>query len=174
MRRFAIVSMLIGSAFGALWLSWAIEAFGGANAPAWPAYAFALATFAVAVGRLEGRQSFSGGSRWNGTRSLLYLAIVIGEILALNILVYELESHGLLAYLRPAIGLIIGLHFLPLARTFDIPAMKLLGTVMIVGAIAAIAAISIGLPVAIVVGTDALINGLSLLAITILPRRRVV
>jgi hypothetical protein len=172
MRGFPIAGLLIGIGFGGLWLSWAITAFAGPDAPVWPAYAVALGLFAVAVRRTGARSRLAAGTRRNRLAPLVYLAIVVGEILALNLMVYELQSHGLLAYLRPSIGLVIGLHFFPLAQLFGIPAMNLLGAVMVVAALAAFGAASLGLPLAIAVGGDALINGLSLLTTTVLPRRR--
>ena len=172
MRGVAIVGLLIGSGFGALWLGWAITSFAGPDAPVWPAYAVALALFAVAVRRTRGRSRFASGTGRNRLTPLVYLAIVAGEILTLNLMLYELQSHGLMAYLRPSIGLVIGVHFFPLARLFGLPAMNLLGAVMVVAALAAFGAASIGFPMAITVGGDALINGLSLLATTVLPRRR--
>lgn len=172
MRGRAILSILIGNIFGALWLSWAIKAFGGPDTQAWPVYAIASGVFAVAVWRIDGRSRPESGVRRKGLRPFLYLAIVVGEILALNIMVYELQSHGVMAYLQPAIGLIIGLHFFPLAQLFGIPAMKLLGAVMVVAALAAIGAVLFGLPLATAVGSDALINGVSLMAVTVLSLRR--
>jgi hypothetical protein len=171
MRRFAIAGLLIGNGFAAVWLGWAITAFAGPDAPVWPAYAVALGVFAVTVRRRGGSASFAG-TRRNRLTPLVYLVVVAAEILALNTMVYELQSHSLLAYLYPSIGLVIGLHFFPLARLFGIPAMNLLGAVMVMAAFAAFGAASIGLPKAIAVGGDALINGLSLLATTVLPRRR--
>ena len=172
MRAFAIAGLLIGNGFGAVWLSWAITAFAGSDAPVWPAYAVALGLSAVAVRRLDGRPRLASGTRRNGLTPLVYLAIVAGEILALNLMANELQLHGLMAYLRPSIGLVIGLHFFPLARLFGVPAMNLMGAVMVVAALAAFGAGSMGLPIAIAVGGDALINGLALLATTVLPRRR--
>lgn len=172
MRGSAIASVLVGNGFGGLWLAWAIAALAGPDAPVWPAYALALGVFAVAVWRLDGGSRAVTGGRRNRASPIVYLGIVVGEILALNLMVYELQAHGLLAYLRPAIGLIIGLHFFPLARLFGIPAMTLLGAVMVVAAIAAAGAMSIGLPPATATGGDALVNGLALLATTVLPRRR--
>ena len=172
MRGFAIAGLLVANAFGALWLGWAIVAFAGRDAPVWPAYVVALGVFAFAVRRSDRRARFASGTRRNALTPLVYLAVVVAEILALNLFLHELQSHGLLAYLHPSIGLVIGLHFFPLARLFGIPAMNLLGSVMVVAAFAAFGAVSIGLPLAIAVGGDALINGLSLLATTVLPRRR--
>ena len=172
MRGFAIAGLLVANAFGALWLGWAIAAFAGRDAPVWPAYVIALGAFAFAVRRFDGRVRFALGTGRNGLTPLFYLAVVVAEILALNLMLYELQAHGLVAYLHPSIGLVIGLHFFPLARLFGIPAMNLLGAVMVLAAFAAFAAVSIGFPLAIAVGSDALINGLSLFAATILPRRR--
>lgn len=171
MRGFAIVGLLIGNGFGALWLGWAITAFAGPDAPTWPAYALAVGLSAVAVRRFERRSRGTPGGRRNRQAPFVYLAIVAVEILALNLMVYEMQLHGLTAYLRPSIGLIIGLHFFPLARLFGVPAMNLLGAVMVAAALAALGAASIGLPIAIAIGGDALVNGLSLMATTILPRR---
>lgn len=100
----------------------------------------------------------------------VYLAIVAGEILALNVMLYGLQAYNKLSYLRPAIGLLIGLHFFPLARLFGIPAMHLLGAVMIMAALTAIGLALIGLPLPAAMGIDALINGLTLLVIAVLPR----
>lgn len=172
MRGFAMAGLLIGNGFGAIWLGWAITAFAGPDVPIWPAYAVALGLFAVAVRRMGRSSRFASGPRRKLLTPLVYLAIVAGEILTLNLMVYELQSHGLLAYLRPTIGLLIGMHFFPLARLFGIPAMNLLGAVMVVAALAAFGAVSIGFPMAISVGGDALINGLSLMATTVLPHRR--
>lgn len=172
MRGFGTLGLLIGNSFGCLWLVWAIKALAGSNAPVWPAYATALVVSAVAVWRLNRRSDFSSGGKQFRSRPIVYVAIVAGEIVALNLLVYGLQSYGLLSYLLPAIGLVIGVHFFPLARLFGVPTMKLLGTVMVVAAFAAIGAILIGFPVATAVGANALINGVSLLATTVVSRRR--
>ena len=174
MRGRAIVSILIGNIFGALWLDWAIKAFAGPDAAVWPAYAFAAGVFVVAVWRLDGSSPPAMRARQRRPTPFAYIAIVVGEIVALNLMAYALQSHGAIAYLRPAIGLVIGLHFFPLARLFGIPAMKVLGAVMVVAAVAAMGALALGLPPATVVGSAALINGLSLLATTMFSRRRVI
>lgn len=172
MRGFSIAALFIGNGFGALWLGWAISDLAGPNAPVWPAYAVALGLFAVSVWRLGVRRTVTPRPEKTWARGLAYLLIVFGEILALNFLVYELQAHGLLGYLHPTIGLVIGLHFFPLARLFKMPAMNLLGAVMVGAAAAAFGAASLGVPPRIAIGLDALVNGFSLLATTFMPRRR--
>lgn len=171
-RGFAIAGLLVGNGFGGLWLGWAITAFAGPDASVWPAYAVALVVFGVAVRRMGRSSHFASGTRRKGLTPLVYLAVVAGEIVILNLMVYELQSHSLLAYLYPAIGLVIGVHFFPLARLFGMPTMNLLGAVMVAAALAAFGAASIGVPPAVAVGSNALINGLSLLASTVILRRR--
>ena len=175
MRGRAIVSILIGNIFGALWLGWAIKAFAGPDAAVWPAYALAMGVFVFAVWRLGGSSRPPAlRARQNRTTPFAYIAIVAGEIVALNFMAYALQSHGAIAYLRPAIGLVIGLHCFPLVQLFGIPAMKTLGAVMVVAALTAMGAVALGLPPAIAVGSDAMINGLSLMATAGLSRRRAV
>lgn len=73
-----------------------------------------------------------------------FLLVVLLEIVAINVIVLTLAMHHLDAYQMPAIALVVGLHFFPLARVFAMPHYVLTGAVMTAASIGGIALLVIG------------------------------
>jgi hypothetical protein len=171
-RLYARLGLLIGIGFGALWANWAAQllALGriGLAVVAVPALALAAAALLRPLARPPG--AATGPRRtW-----LYYLLVVVGEIALLNLLFWLIERQGWQLYRLPAIGLVIGLHFFPLARAVRFPGFRLLGAVMVGAALAAIAAIALGADPRRAAGLDCLANALLLwgsVALALIPRR---
>lgn len=173
MHRLAVLGLLVSVGFGALWLTWAIKAFGGPHASIRPVYVVAAVMALASLWPTDAPPARRVPARLTKAASLLYVAIVVAEIVALNVMASTLQAHGRLAYLQPAIGLVIGLHFFPLGHLFRMPALRYLGKIMMVAAMLAICAMAIGASEGVAIGADALINGLSLFVVTTRPRLRV-
>jgi hypothetical protein len=169
---YARLGLLIGIGFGALWASWAaaLLSLGRASLPGVAVPALALAAAAVLRPLARPPGAASGPRRtW-----LYYVLVVIGEIVLLNLLFWLIERQGWQLYRLPAIGLVVALHFLPLARAIRFPGFILLGTVMAGAAVAAIAAIALGADPRLAAGLDCLANALLLwgsVTLALLPRR---
>ncbi len=173
-RLYARIGLLIGIGFGALWAIWGatLLSFGRAGT-----IAVAVAAVALVAAALLRPLTFRGSpSRTTGPRRtwLWYGLVVVAEIVALNLLFVLIEARGWEEYRPPAIGLIIGLHFLPLGWAMRFPGFRLLGMTMTAAAVAAIVAIALGADSRLAAGLDCLANALLLwgsAAITLLPRR---
>ncbi|WP_458072145.1 hypothetical protein [Rhodanobacter sp. BL-MT-08] len=77
----------------------------------------------------------------------LFFAIFAAEIIALNVVANLLVSHHRISYLMPAIAVIVGLHFYPLAKLFRATRYYATATVMTLAGIGAILALNSGLAV---------------------------
>jgi hypothetical protein len=171
---YARVGLLIGIGFGALWAAWAMALLSLGRAGMTVIAAAPTALAAAAVSRplvFRGPPRGTAGPRrtW-----LWYSLIVVAEIVALNLLFVLIEARGWQEYRPPAIGLIVGLHFLPLGRAMRFSGFRLLGTAMTAAAVAAIVAIALGADPRLAAGLDCLVNALMLwgsAAIALLPRR---
>jgi hypothetical protein len=73
-----------------------------------------------------------------------FMLVLLGEIVALNIAAYLLIGHHMAQYLAPAIAVIVGLHFLPLAKIFRSPHFFATAAVMTLAGILAAAAMATG------------------------------
>jgi hypothetical protein len=105
-----MIPSLIGLGFGLLWL------FAGASAlpvPVnWISGAIGLALFAIVAARLPRKIM---GERPTGpfNRKIFALAVVF-EVIAIVLAQTWLIAHGLIAYLLPVVGMLVGLHFIGL------------------------------------------------------------
>ncbi|MEP7044390.1 MAG: hypothetical protein ABI843_15100 [Dokdonella sp.] len=99
------------------------------------------------------RQRRSGG---------LFAALVAAEIVAMNVAAYVLAGHHLEQYLIPAIAIIVGLHFYPLARLFRAPFFYVTASLMTLAGIGGVAVIAGGLAVAPVVAAVDVICAITL------------
>jgi hypothetical protein len=59
-----------------------------------------------------------------------FLVVLVIEIVAINLIVGALSVHHMDGYRMPAVALIVGLHFFPLARVFAMPHYLLTGALM--------------------------------------------
>lgn len=145
------LGLVVCSAFGAFWAS--------SSRTEWPSafvvagYALialitaALMTAGVALMRRSRQRpraidASAAQQRRTGT---FFLAIFAAEIVAMNVVAYALARHHLMQYLIPAIAIIVGLHFYPLARLFRAPSFHVTATVMTVAGIGGVVFIAGGL-----------------------------
>jgi hypothetical protein len=105
----AIVSGLIGLAFGLFWLFVGVSAVHGQAATVIAAVGCLI--FALAALRLVIRRRRPRGTRFAGS---YYLAAVAAEIVAIVAAQNWLAAHGQRQLLFPVIGIIVGLHFIGL------------------------------------------------------------
>lgn len=138
--------------FAALWTNWAGPMLSELPTCKW------IAVLAVAA--LSGTLLFAGVAtirrgrrlpRATGTREAAprgtrrkFVVILILEILALNVAAYLLIGHHMVQYLAPAVALVVGLHFLPLAKIFRVPHYYATATAMTLAGIVAAMAIATG------------------------------
>ncbi len=118
---------LVGAMFGAGWLGWGLgraEAFNGFTAPAFGFTAlllFAGSIYFVHKGRLLRKRYPAAADSKRQTVRKRFLFIVLMEVLAIvfsSILAYRLHRSDLATNWC---AMIVGLHFLPLARIFRAP-----------------------------------------------------
>ncbi len=84
-----------------------------------------------------------------GKRIGMWFGIVFGvEILLIALASILLSNFQLDRFIAPAVALIVGIHFLPLARLFRVPAYYLTGALLSVLALIALGALLLGLPLA--------------------------
>lgn len=162
------IGMIVGAGFGGWWAVAALHA-----APAfrtWPIEAAVALVTGILV--VAGAATF-----WRGVRAApirhevtrprhrkwwKFLPVLVIEIVALNLVVAALQRNGLMSYLLPAIAIIVGLHFYPLARIFRAPFLHITATLMALAGVAAVLAILSGQPPARVNAMVAAISALTL------------
>ncbi len=105
------VPAMIGTGFGGLWAVMGALALPRPWTP-WAAGA-AVTISLILMARLWFAASYEGSDLFR--RSAYRLAVAL-EILALGVIGYLLPQYGLQAYFVPAIGIIVGLHFIGLWR----------------------------------------------------------
>jgi hypothetical protein len=151
------VGTIVCAGFAALWAN--------ASRPEWPSAlvtvgfaAIALITVALIVAGIKlighgGHAARTTDARPSERRrtGLYFTAIFAAEIIALNIAAYLLTEHQLDRYLMPAVAIIVGLHFFPLARLFRAPRYQLTGAFMTLAGVSGAVAIACGLATAPVV-----------------------
>ena len=121
-----------------------------------------LVAWAIASVRALGSQADTAPASGGARARRLFLLNTVGEIVALNIVVYALARFGWMAYLIPGIAVVVGLHFLPMARFFVYPLFYWTGGIMIAAALAAAAVIHAGTLPSTAGGIDAVANALIL------------
>jgi hypothetical protein len=148
------IGTLVCAAFAAFWAS--------SSRPEWPAgfdtAAFAMialitgALIVAGIGMIRrSRQlpstidALSGKRRRTGVH---FAAIVVAEIIVMNITAYLLTEHHLETYLVPAIAIIVGLHFFPLAQVFRARRYHLTAALMTLAGVGGVVAIVSGLAIA--------------------------
>lgn len=141
--------IIVCAIFAALWANWANPMLSGL-----PGIYGWVAIFVVAAisgtllvagattirrGRRLSRAIGVGDTAPRGMRRG-FMVVLIGEIVALNIAAYLLIGHHMAQYLAPAVAVVVGLHFLPLAKIFRAPYFFITAIVMtLAGVLAAVA-----------------------------------
>lgn len=142
--------MLVAALFGALWAHAALTA-----EPALQVWPVQIVIIAVSVALiLAGLATFLRGRRLAKTPGnpalpqrrvwRKFLLVLFLEIVAMNLVVWQLGTHDLMTCLMPAIAIIVGLHFFPLARIFRAPHMQVTASVMTLAGIGAVLAMAWG------------------------------
>lgn len=156
------LGIIVAVCFGALWAAWAhswLERYPAFIA--WTVYAIAaavcIALLAAAFAAIRRARQGSGtadtGKAVRRRTARQYWLIVIAEVVVLNVAAATLFRFGLGQYLAPAIAIIVGLHFFPLARTFRAPPLYATATLMTLAGIAAVLAILAGEPAVVATGS---------------------
>lgn len=135
-RHHRPVPVMIGTAFGGLW-----AAMGALALPrAWTPWAAGAAVTVALI--LLGRLWFSAAVESGGLfRRHAYWVAVVLEVAALVAAGHFLPRYGLQAYFVPAIGIIVGLHFIGLWKATGNTVF-----VWIAGAMCAVSAAAAALP----------------------------
>lgn len=151
--------VFIACAFATAWAFYGLSSI----LPGWGFLAIvpSVAIIALAVARPRSSADIS----WTNVRKL-YFTVVALEVLALAVAIKILASIGRTSLILPAAGVIVGLHFLPLATVFNSRIYYLTGTLIvalglaspIIGGATGPAVLELG--AAIVLWATALITGL--------------
>jgi hypothetical protein len=138
-RDLATTALILGVA-GLAWFGWGQA--GLAEGAALPLQAGSAAALAVAVaGGLLLRRLRSGSSAMDDARLRRgYWTVVATEVIAIVAGNAALGSAGRPAYIPAWTLLVVGVHFLPLARLFRVPGLSAAGLVLAAAAIGAAAA----------------------------------
>ncbi|MGH8183554.1 MAG: hypothetical protein ACREPH_07840 [Rhodanobacteraceae bacterium] len=148
--------LIVCAIFAALWANWARPLLMGSPADwMWAAAAIvavvsgALLLAGVSMIRRGRRLSQVTGTGDTAPRRMRsgFKLVLIAEIVALNIAAYFLISHHMAQYLAPAIAVVVGLHFLPLAKIFRAPHFFATAVVMTLAGVLAAVAMATGSPV---------------------------
>jgi len=133
------VSMM--TLFGAAWLAWGFQTM--STDSLWLMAAITLGIIALLaaafglfrIGRRAGKRSApltSEEKRVQGKMAQMFGLIFGGEALLIFLAVRALNHFLLETYISTAVAVIVGLHFLPLARLYRFPMYYVVGGVMIV------------------------------------------
>lgn len=148
------IGIIVSGLFAALWANWSSPLLSRLPAPyGWVAVCVVVAASGtlllagVAMFLRARRPSLAtgGGSASRGVRRG-FLVVLAGEIVALNIAAFLLASHHALQYLPPAVAVVVGLHFLPLAKLFRAPHFFATAIVMTMAGVLAAIAVAGGSP----------------------------
>lgn len=155
------IGIIVATCFGALWAVWARAWL--SHYPAivpWAAYATtaaissALLAAGIATVRRARRQTGEADTRPAIRRRIgrQYWLVVTTEVVVLNLAAAALFRFDLGQYLPPAIAIIVGLHFFPLAHTFRAPHLHATATLMTLAGATATLAMAAGGPGVVVAG----------------------
>lgn len=169
--------VLVMTIFGAAWAIVGITGLvpGGAARTAAAAGAAAVAV-AVAVVSLRWRSrpapSGARGRRVSPRAGQSFVLINIAQTVAIVVAVFALVKAGRPELVAAAVCLVVGLHFLPLARIFDVAPYRWTGTLLILAALAGTAAFGYGAPAATTVAVVTLPAAAVLWATSLLVAHR--
>lgn len=147
------IGIIVATAFAIAWANWSRPLL--ARLPvAWvwlvAAAAIAISIALVAAGFSlvrRGRRLANGAGDDGSTRRTMrrrFLLVLAGELVALNLAAFLLFRYDLPQYLPPAVAIIVGLHFFPLAPTFKAPHFHATASVMTLAGLAAVLVIAQG------------------------------
>lgn len=149
------IGLVVCAIFAALWANWARSLLTGSPAAYVWAAAVIVAVFSGAL-LLAGVSMIRRGRRLSQATGIgdttpramrkKFIWVLIGEIVALNIAAYFLIGHHMAQYLAPAVAVVVGLHFLPLAKIFRSPHLVATAAVMTLAGILAAVAMATGSP----------------------------
>ncbi len=137
------IGTLICAAFGGVWMLQGLY-FGQIATPVWLTVVTLLTVMLVGwpVTKLVSLRGLTypsdGGQRW-AKISKTYWSIVAVEWISCSVAVNLLYRIGRPDLTPQAIGVIVGLHFLPLAKIFRVPVYYWTGAAMTLGVLAALA-----------------------------------
>jgi hypothetical protein len=128
---------LIGALFGSAWMYWAVV-FSGHPTPIWFSAvslpAITLTIWAI-LHILAFRRLISSKAdlqHWRSFRKFLWIDSII-EWVFVGVGTFLLSRIGRYDLIPQLFGLVIGFHFLPIARVFRLPNYYWMGAIMIVG-----------------------------------------
>lgn len=165
------IGIVVCAIFAALWANWARPLLTDLPmAWAWTAVAVvtaisgALLLVGVSMIRRARRLSHATGMGDAAPRRMRrgFALVLLAEIVALNIAALLLIGNHMAQYLAPAIAVIVGLHFLPLARLFRASHFFATAIVMTLAGIVAAAAVATGSPAATADGIAELVCAIAL------------
>ncbi len=108
--------------FGAGWMTlWSMQAFGPHIASLAPIWLGALAVLAFCVIQYRKARGRDGAEQQSAARQRIkrnFRIINVMQWVAILVVINILNRSGLSAWIAPAIMLIVGLHFFPIARIF--------------------------------------------------------
>lgn len=163
------IGIIVCAVFAALWTNWASpllsrlpEPYGWVSAFVAVAASGTLLIAGAAMVLRARRLSRATGMGDAAPRAMRrgFVVVLVGEIVAFNVAAYLLASHHAMQYLPPAIAVVVGLHFLPLAKIFRAP--PLFGTAVVMTLAGALAAVAIATG-----GSATVANGVAELACAI-------
>ncbi|MER7004384.1 hypothetical protein ABT297_15245 [Dactylosporangium sp. NPDC000555] len=163
--------VLIMVVFG---LSWSVIAVTGLSAPAALTALLIMAAAALAGATWWTARRLRAGSPSGRPRRVspnsrsVFTAVNAAQWVLIVASVFVVVRAGQPALLWPIVGLIVGLHFLPLAKVFDVSVYWLTGTLMMLAAVAGIVAFAydasngavravVGFPAAVVLWSTSLL-----------------
>lgn len=165
------IGIIVCAIFAALWTNWAGPLLSGLPRPyGWAAAFVAAATSGtllvagVAMVRRGRRLSLATGAGDSAPRAMRrgFILVLVGEIVALNAAAYLLISHHAVQYLASAVAVVVGLHFLPLAKLFRAPHFFATAAVMTLAGVLAAVAMAAGSPAVATAGTANLVCAVAL------------
>jgi|ERR1017187_9735325 hypothetical protein len=128
---------LIGAMFGAGWLGWGVgnaRAFNGFVTPTvgfTALFLFASSIYFLQKGRLLRKQCAIAGDSTRQTTLKWFLLVALMEVLAIVLVVILANRLHRADLATDWCAMIVGLHFMPLAKIFRAPGFSVLGILMI-------------------------------------------
>jgi hypothetical protein len=169
--------ILVMTAFGLGWAIVGITGLVSAGAARIVLYALAVAA-AVAVAlvsfRFRSRPATAADARRRVSPNAgrYFNLINAGQTIAVLVAVFGLTKAGVPGLIPSAACFVVGLHFLPLARIFDVPRYRWTGAQLILVAAAGVTAFAYGAPIGVVLAVVGLPAAAVLWATSILVAYR--
>jgi hypothetical protein len=142
-RKGRLVGALICGFFGAVWMFDALY-FGNIATPGWLAVLVVCTVFFIAwpVTRIwtspRAARTHADRQRWKSLARAYWSIVAIEWLLSAAAVIWLVHIHRF-SLMPQALGIIIGVHFLPLAKLFKMPIYFGTGIVMMLGVLASLA-----------------------------------